>query len=159
VFVVALSTNNLRLSASEIPKRDTTEMRLCREFTDKIFQILGLEITATWCSLLASREADIQLGILAAVTVLDDLYPLVVVEPFPYKTFWYGITPAVVIELHKQGIKLGRLDHLLHVKVLVASWALRRTGDGDSFIEFAKSVDHSDVRTIGCQLSADTWLK
>jgi len=107
VFVVTLSVNNVASSTGQVPERYTTEMTFFRKFTNKVFHILRLKITPIRCSICTGRETDIQLGFFAGFARLNDFNPLVVVEPFAFKTFGYGITPRVVIKLNKKGIELG----------------------------------------------------
>jgi len=107
VFVVAFSVNNVASSTGQVPERDTTEMAFFSKFANKILHVLRLKITPIWRSICASRETDIQLGFFAGIARLNDFNPLVVVEPFAFKTFGHSITPTVVIKLNKKGIELG----------------------------------------------------
>jgi hypothetical protein len=148
MLVVGLSVDQFGSTTGEIPQRETGKVRLVLQLADEFLERVRLKVS-TAGSVLAGGQSNVDLGRLAGLATVNDAHPLVIVHPVPrHVRVLNSIAVAVVVELDEKGIKLGLVDHLLHVEVRVGSRALGSTSDDDVALESTELIDHGDVRTV-----------
>jgi hypothetical protein len=83
MLIIVLSVDLVASATSQVPERDTSEVSLVLESTDEILHGFRLEITSAWSSSIASRQTNIELGVLTACTLFDNVLPVIVIESIP----------------------------------------------------------------------------
>jgi hypothetical protein len=148
MLVVGLAVLKTLHGTGEIPQRDTAECLLALDVADELLEC-GRGDVAIASSLGACRETDKKLSVLGLVALGDQGCPGIVVEDLEGPgDVVDGVAAGIVVELDEESVVWGLLDKLLHVEVLVASRALRRSSQEQGAIKLTEPLSHADVRRV-----------